>query len=114
MESADPAYWEKLLRHHYEQQQEDMARTLGKGKRVRKQVNYNDAMGPQDDSTWQDNLSDYNSDFSVPSGKAGFALDSLMREIRLICLYGLEKEPYLEYSSDFFVMSRNGSMVLFA
>ncbi|GBM00120.1 Chromodomain-helicase-DNA-binding protein 5 [Araneus ventricosus] len=67
VESADPAYWEKLLRHHYEQQQEDMARTLGKGKRVRKQVNYNDAMGPQDDSTWQDNLSDYNSDFSIPS-----------------------------------------------
>lgn len=45
-----------------------MARTLGKGKRVRKQVNYNDAMGPQDDQTWQDNLSDYNSDFSDPSG----------------------------------------------
>jgi hypothetical protein len=44
VDSADPAYWEKLLRHHYEQQQEDMARTLGKGKRVRKQVNYNDAM----------------------------------------------------------------------
>ena len=37
-EHADPAYWEKLLRHHYEQQQEDLARTLGKGKRVRKQV----------------------------------------------------------------------------
>ncbi|XP_071040279.1 chromodomain-helicase-DNA-binding protein Mi-2 homolog isoform X4 [Parasteatoda tepidariorum] len=67
VESADPAYWEKLLRHHYEQQQEDMARTLGKGKRVRKQVNYNDAMGTQDDSTWQDTMSDYNSDFSVPS-----------------------------------------------
>ncbi|XP_064459559.1 chromodomain-helicase-DNA-binding protein Mi-2 homolog isoform X3 [Ornithodoros turicata] len=67
VESADPAYWEKLLRHHYEQQQEDLARSLGKGKRVRKQVNYTDAMGPQDDSTWQDNLSDYNSDFSVPS-----------------------------------------------
>lgn len=39
----DPDYWEKLLRHHYEQQQEDLARNLGKGKRVRKQVNYNDA-----------------------------------------------------------------------
>lgn len=37
-EHADPAYWEKLLRHHYEQQQEDVQRTLGKGKRVRKQV----------------------------------------------------------------------------
>lgn len=77
VESADPAYWEKLLRHHYEQQQEDMARTLGKGKRVRKQVNYNDAMGPQDDSTWQDNLSDYNSDFSVPSGNNLFQVFSL-------------------------------------
>ncbi|KAG9337690.1 hypothetical protein JZ751_028340, partial [Albula glossodonta] len=33
---------EKLLRHHYEQQQEDLARNLGKGKRIRKQVNYND------------------------------------------------------------------------
>lgn len=39
----DPDYWEKLLRHHYEQQQEDLARNLGKGKRIRKQVNYNDA-----------------------------------------------------------------------
>ncbi|XP_022256025.1 chromodomain-helicase-DNA-binding protein Mi-2 homolog isoform X1 [Limulus polyphemus] len=67
VESADPAYWEKLLRHHYEQQQEDLARTLGKGKRVRKQVNYIDTVGPQDDFTCQDNMSDYNSDFSVPS-----------------------------------------------
>lgn len=41
-ENVDPDYWEKLLRHHYEQQQEDLARNLGKGKRVRKQVNYND------------------------------------------------------------------------
>lgn len=66
-EHADPAYWEKLLRHHYEQQQEDLARTLGKGKRVRKQVNYNDAVGGQEDTNWQENMSDYNSDFSVPS-----------------------------------------------
>ena len=69
VESADPAYWEKLLRHHYEQQQEDLARTLGKGKRVRKQVNYNDAVDTQADQNWQENLSDYNSDFSVPSGQ---------------------------------------------
>lgn len=41
-ESVDPDYWEKLLRHHYEQQQEDLARNLGKGKRTRKPVNYND------------------------------------------------------------------------
>ncbi|KAG9509945.1 Chromodomain-helicase-DNA-binding protein 3, partial [Fragariocoptes setiger] len=67
-EQADPAYWEKLLRHHYEQHQEDVSRTLGKGKRVRKQVNYNDAVGAQDNSNWQDgNESDYNSDYSQPS-----------------------------------------------
>uniref|UniRef100_A0A452I1S5 Uncharacterized protein n=1 Tax=Gopherus agassizii TaxID=38772 RepID=A0A452I1S5_9SAUR len=53
-ENVDPDYWEKLLRHHYEQQQEDLARNLGKGKRVRKQVNYNDAA--QED---QDNQSEY-------------------------------------------------------
>ncbi|KAG9351689.1 hypothetical protein JZ751_022940 [Albula glossodonta] len=53
-ENVDPDYWEKLLRHHYEQQQEDLARNLGKGKRVRKQVNYNDTA--QED---QDNQSEY-------------------------------------------------------
>ncbi|CAI5442254.1 unnamed protein product [Caenorhabditis angaria] len=36
----DPDYWEKLLRHHYEQDQETEAQKLGKGKRIRKQVNY--------------------------------------------------------------------------
>ena len=70
-EHADPAYWEKLLRHHYEQQQEDLARTLGKGKRVRKQVNYNDAaMGGHDDGPWKDTMSDFDSDFSQ-NGKFG-------------------------------------------
>ena len=63
-EHADPNYWEKLLRHHYEQQQEDMARSLGKGKRVRKQVNYNDAAMGNDDDAWNENLSDFDSDFS--------------------------------------------------
>lgn len=50
-ENVDPDYWEKLLRHHYEQQQEDLARNLGKGKRVRKQVNYNDA-SQEDQGAW--------------------------------------------------------------
>ncbi|XP_057664252.1 chromodomain-helicase-DNA-binding protein Mi-2 homolog isoform X2 [Diorhabda carinulata] len=69
-ENTDPAYWIKLLRHHYEQQQEDIARTLGKGKRVRKQVNYNDGgmtTDTREDTTWQENLSDYHSDFSAGS-----------------------------------------------
>lgn len=37
---VDPDYWERLLRHHYEQEQEVEAQQLGKGKRVRRQVNY--------------------------------------------------------------------------
>merc|ERR1719327_1677092 len=71
-DNTDPAYWEKLLRHHYEQAQEDISRSMGKGKRVRKQVNYGDggevvAGGRDGDGSWQENMSDYNSDFSMPS-----------------------------------------------
>uniref|UniRef100_A0A672T8R3 Chromodomain-helicase-DNA-binding protein 5-like n=1 Tax=Sinocyclocheilus grahami TaxID=75366 RepID=A0A672T8R3_SINGR len=64
-ENVDPDYWEKLLRHHYEQQQENLARNLGKGKRIRKQVNYNDAS--QEDQEWHDDLSDNQSEYSVGS-----------------------------------------------
>merc|ERR1711874_821638 len=44
----------------------------GKGKRVRKQVNYGDGGevvpgGADGDGSWQENMSDYNSDFSMPS-----------------------------------------------
>merc|ERR1719300_1167805 len=67
-DNTDPAYWEKLLRHHYEQAQEDVARSMGKGKRVRKQVNYGDGgevgVRADGDGSWQENVSDYNSDFS--------------------------------------------------
>lgn len=58
-----------MFRHHYEQAQEDVSRSMGKGKRVRKQVNYGDGgeVGVRDDGSWQENVSDYNSDFSVPS-----------------------------------------------
>merc|ERR1712098_807714 len=67
-DNTDPAYWEKLLRHHYEQAQEDVARSMGKGKRVRKQVNYGDGgevgVRADGDGSWQVNVSDYNSDFS--------------------------------------------------
>uniref|UniRef100_A0A8C1YQE7 Chromodomain helicase DNA binding protein 3 n=1 Tax=Cyprinus carpio TaxID=7962 RepID=A0A8C1YQE7_CYPCA len=68
-ENVDPDYWEKLLRHHYEQQQEDLARNLGKGKRVRKQVNYNDA-AQEDQGTvfsWHADISDNQSEYSVGS-----------------------------------------------
>merc|ERR1712130_738958 len=68
-DNTDPAYWEKLLRHHYEQAQEDVARSMGKGKRVRKQVNYGDGgeVTTREDNSWQENVSDYNYDFSLPS-----------------------------------------------
>ncbi|XP_029187317.2 chromodomain-helicase-DNA-binding protein 4-like isoform X5 [Acropora millepora] len=62
-EAADPDYWEKLLRHHYEQFQEDEARHLGKGKRIRKQVSYVDGgMEDQEESAWTNNLSDFEDD----------------------------------------------------
>lgn len=72
-DNTDPAYWEKLLRHHYEQHQEDVTRSMGKGKRIRKQVNYGDGEVPSrgEDSAWADNVSDYNSDFSMPSDNEG-------------------------------------------
>nr|CAB3230448.1 chromodomain-helicase-DNA-binding protein 4 [Phallusia mammillata] len=63
MEQPDPNYWERLLRHHYEQQQEEIASTLGKGKRVRKQVNYYHAETATEVDRgaggWDDNGSDY-------------------------------------------------------
>ena len=37
------------------------------GKRVRRTVNYGDAVDQKDDGSWQENMSDYNSDFSMPS-----------------------------------------------
>ncbi len=78
-ESNDPLFWEKLLRHHYEQHQEDHLRTLGKGKRNRKPVNYNynlesltsgvdlDALNGNSSTGGGDQASD-NSDYSVQSG----------------------------------------------
>uniref|UniRef100_A0A0N5C6R3 PHD-type domain-containing protein n=1 Tax=Strongyloides papillosus TaxID=174720 RepID=A0A0N5C6R3_STREA len=58
---ADPDYWEKLLRHHYEQDQESELQKLGKGKRIRKQVNYATNTVTQD---WQNNAQDNDDDYS--------------------------------------------------
>ncbi|RNA44096.1 CHDCT2 domain [Brachionus plicatilis] len=76
-ESSDPLFWEKLLRHHYEQHQEDHLRSMGKGKRNRKPVNYNynlDQLSTSavpvaatgDDSQY-DQQSDQNSEYSYES-----------------------------------------------
>lgn len=83
-ENSDPAYWVKLLRHHYEQHQEDIARSLGKGKRVRKQVNYTDngivTAEPRDD-TWQDDGSGY-SDYTSDEDREGMDEDEIAARAR--------------------------------
>uniref|UniRef100_A0A8C6Z9H8 Chromodomain-helicase-DNA-binding protein 4 n=1 Tax=Nothoprocta perdicaria TaxID=30464 RepID=A0A8C6Z9H8_NOTPE len=97
-ESVDPDYWEKLLRHHYEQQQEDLARNLGKGKRIRKQVNYND--GSQEDrgsraaflSDWQDDQSDNQSDYSVASEEGDEDFDERSEAARRPSRKGLRND----------------------
>lgn len=83
-DNSDPAYWVKLLRHHYEQHQEDVARTLGKGKRLRKQVNYTDngivTTEPRDDN-WQDDGSGY-SDFSSDDNREDLDDDEIVARAR--------------------------------
>ncbi|VDO11755.1 unnamed protein product [Rodentolepis nana] len=64
LDTNDPAYWEKLLRHHFEQAQEDQAKLLGKGKRHRKPVNYWTNQQEEEDD-WNDNGSDHDSNFST-------------------------------------------------
>lgn len=69
VQEADPDYWEKLLRHHYEQQQEDLARQLGKGKRTRKQVNYNYTANETENDWQEEQQSDSYSASELGSGK---------------------------------------------
>lgn len=69
-QEADPDYWEKLLRHHYEQEQETQAQKLGKGKRVRKQVNYASENMQQDWQQMQTNNDDFSSSYSGESGRS--------------------------------------------
>lgn len=83
-DNSDPAYWVKLLRHHYEQHQEDVARTLGKGKRVRKQVNYTDngiVTTEARDDNWQDDGSGY-SDFSSDENRDDLDDDEIAARAR--------------------------------
>ncbi|TKR71703.1 hypothetical protein L596_019259 [Steinernema carpocapsae] len=64
-QETDPDYWEKLLRHHYEQEQETQQQKLGKGKRMRKQVNYENMQ--QDWGTQAANNDKNDQDFSSDS-----------------------------------------------
>ncbi|XP_054157969.1 chromodomain-helicase-DNA-binding protein 4-like [Oppia nitens] len=63
-EEPDPQYWEKLLGAHYIQHQENIQRTLGKGKRVRKQVNYSISA---EQNEYANNESSSSSDYSMGS-----------------------------------------------
>ncbi|XP_058849524.1 chromodomain-helicase-DNA-binding protein 4 isoform X3 [Acipenser ruthenus] len=91
-ESVDPDYWEKLLRHHYEQQQQDLARNLGKGKRVRKQVNYNDGSQEDRGKDWQDDQSDNQSDYSVASEEGDEDFDERTENARRPSRKGLRND----------------------
>merc|ERR1739844_248403 len=71
-ETTDPAKKKKKKKKKNKKHQETVQSVMGKGKRVRRTVNYGDgerAGGNNDDGSWQDgNMSDqYNSDFSMPS-----------------------------------------------
>ncbi|CAD5232400.1 unnamed protein product [Bursaphelenchus xylophilus] len=73
-QAEDPDYWERLLRHHHENEVEQQAAQLGKGKRVRRQVNYAadhmDYRGKKD----QENDDDYNaSSDEEGTGESGHA-----------------------------------------
>lgn len=63
------------MRHHYEQDQETSAQQLGKGKRVRKQVNYASENMQQDWTQQQQNLSGaggQEQDYSEYSGESDY------------------------------------------
>jgi chromodomain-helicase-DNA-binding protein 4 len=83
-DNSDPSYWVKLLRHHYEQHQEDVTRSLGKGKRNRKQVNYTDngiVTAETRDDNWQDDGSGY-SDYSSDEDREDMTEDDIAARAR--------------------------------
>lgn len=82
MDTPDPNYWERLLRHHYEHQQEELSSTLGKGKRIRKQVNYYHAHNvTEQEREWEDNGSDYSAHSEAGEDDEEFD-DPIRRRVR--------------------------------
>jgi hypothetical protein len=63
-ESLDPNYWEKLLRLQFEQERELESHAYGKGKRLKRQVNY---AVPNNDENWTEHNSDIASDYDARS-----------------------------------------------
>ncbi|CAF3381327.1 unnamed protein product [Rotaria socialis] len=63
-ENLDPCYWERLLRIQYEQDRELESHAYGKGKRLKRQVNY---AVPNNDENWNEHNSDIASEYDAPS-----------------------------------------------
>ncbi|CAF4076736.1 unnamed protein product, partial [Rotaria sordida] len=63
-ENLDPSYWERLLRIQYEQDRELESHAYGKGKRLKRQVNY---AVPNNDENWNEHNSDIASEYDAPS-----------------------------------------------
>jgi hypothetical protein len=63
-ETIDPNYWEKLLRVQFEQERELESHAYGKGKRLKRQVNY---AVPNNDENWNEPNSDIASEYDAPS-----------------------------------------------
>ena len=63
-ETIDPNYWEKLLRVQFEQERELESHAYGKGKRLKRQVNY---AVPANDENWNEHNSDIASEYDAPS-----------------------------------------------
>ncbi|CAF1303194.1 unnamed protein product [Rotaria magnacalcarata] len=63
-ENMDPNYWEKLLRIQFEQERELESHAYGKGKRLKRQVNY---AVPTTDENWNEHNSDIASEYDAPS-----------------------------------------------
>ena len=63
-DNIDPNYWEKLLRVQFEQERELESHAYGKGKRLKRQVNY---AVPANDENWNEHNSDIASEYDAPS-----------------------------------------------
>jgi hypothetical protein len=63
-ETIEGNYWEKLLRMQFEQERELESHAYGKGKRLKRQVNY---AVPTNDENWNEPNSDIASEYDAPS-----------------------------------------------
>jgi hypothetical protein len=63
-ENLDPYYWDRLLRVQFEQDRELESHAYGKGKRLKRQVNY---AVPTTDENWNEHNSDIASEYDAPS-----------------------------------------------